>query len=341
MNLLSWRSLKLSVSLHLKQRYSLIIMGLLLLNFVVACMAIGIGEFSISPVDVGKTLLGMGEKKYEFIIYTLRLPRVLSAFLVGIGLAVAGTILQALTRNPLASPGVIGLNAGAGLAAMILIVLFPTVSIFMAPFAAFMGAFLFGILAYLFAWKDGSSPIRLVLVGIGLSMLGQAFILIIQIQGNIHLVSKAAFWLVGSVYARGWEHVWSILPWIFLLVTLTMFLSRHLNAIELGDDVARGLGMYLERKRAILLLISVALAGASVAVAGVLSFVGLISPHIARRLVGVSHGPLIITSALIGSLLVALGDFIGRTIFSPIEIPCGIIISLIGAPYFLYLLMRK
>ncbi|AMA71828.1 MULTISPECIES: FecCD family ABC transporter permease [Aneurinibacillus] len=325
----------------ISSRYLLVLLVLLLCNLVVAWITIGIGEFRIPFADVIKTLAGYGEKKYEFVIYTLRLPRTLVAFLVGIGLAVSGTILQALTRNPLASPSVIGLNAGAGLGASIMIILFPAVSIFFVPFAAFAGAFIAGALVYLLAWKNGDSPLRLVLIGIGIAAIAQAFILLIQTHGKIQLVTKATIWLVGSVYARGWEHVWSLFPWIFLLFCVTFGLARHLDILQLGDDIARGVGSRVEWQRGWLLLISIALAGASVAAAGVISFVGLMAPHISRRLVGSSHRVLLITAALVGGLLVMLSDLIGKTLFAPIEIPCGIVTAIIGVPYLIYLLIRE
>lgn len=331
----------LTLRMNKGRRHVPLIVVLILLNLIVSLVTIGVGEFPISLQDVIKTLFGWGEKKYEFVVHTLRLPRTLVAFLVGAGLAVSGTILQALTRNPLAEPGVIGINSGAGLGAMILIVLFPSVSVFYVPLAAFAGALLAGFLAYLLAWKGGSSPLRLVLIGIAIAFIGKAFILLLQTQGKIQLVTKATIWLVGSVYARGWEHVWPLFPWILLLFFLTLCMTRHLNVLQLGDDIARGLGSRIEWQRGVLLLISIALAGVSVAAAGVISFVGLMAPHIARRLVDSSHGILVIVSALVGGLLVMVSDLLGRTLFAPIEIPCGIITAIVGAPYLMYLLIRE
>jgi len=325
----------------MKRPLAPVVLILILLNLLVALVTIGVGEYHIPFIDVIKSLLGSGEKNQNFVIHTLRLPRTLVAFLVGVGLAVSGTILQALTRNPLASPGVIGLNSGAGLGAVIVIILFPTVTIFIVPFAAFTGALLFGLIVYLLAWKEGSSPLRLVLIGIGISAIGQALILLLQTHGKIHLVTKATIWLVGSVYARGWEHVWSLLPTILILFFLTLALVRHLNVFQLGDDIARGLGTKIEWQRGVLLLISIAFAGFCVAAAGVIAFVGLMAPHIARRLVGSSHGILVIVAALVGGLLVMLSDLIGRTLFAPIEIPCGIVTAIIGSPYLMYLLIRE
>lgn len=314
---------------------------LLCLNLLVFFISLCVGEYPIPLWEVITTLLGSGEKKAEFIIQTLRLPRALVAFGVGVGLAVAGMILQALTRNPLASPGVIGLNAGAGLGAVILIVLVPAIPITIVPLAAFIGALLAGIIAYLLAWRNGSSPLRLILIGIGIGAVAQALIHLVLLHGKIQLVSKATIWLIGSVYGRGWEHVWSLFPWVLPLFILTFLNSNRLDLLHLGDDIAKGLGSRVEWNRGWLILISVALTGVSVANVGVLSFVGLMAPHIARRIFGSSHGNVTIGSALVGGLIVMLADLLGRILFAPIEIPCGIITSIVGAPYLLYLLFRK
>lgn len=325
----------------MNKRHVLVIVSLLVLNLLIFVISLSVGEYRIPFWEVIQTLFGSGEKKAEFIVQTLRLPRILVAFFVGAGLSLAGMILQALTRNPLASPGVIGLNAGAGLGAIITIVLFPSIPFSLVPLSAFIGALAAGVIAYLLAWKNGSSPLRLILTGIGIAAIAQALIQIVQMHGKIQLVTKATIWLVGSVYGRGWEHVWSLVLWILPLIVLTFFLISHLNVLHLGDDIARGLGSRNEWNRGRLILISIALTGVAVANAGVLSFVGLMAPHIARKIVGASHGILSITSVLVGGWIVMTADLLGRVMFAPIEIPCGIITSIVGAPYLLYLLFRK
>lgn len=304
---------------------------------------VGVGEYPIAPFDVVRTVLGMevGDGNYSFIVNTLRLPRALVAVLVGVALAISGAILQGLTRNPLAAPDIVGINAGAGLAAVSLIVVFPSVSAAYVPPAAFVGAVAVAGLLYLLAWKGDSSPIRLILVGVGLGAIAGALTTLMITFGEIDQVSQALVWLTGSVYGRSWEQIWPFLPWLFVFVLLALLCSRHLNALNLGDEVAKGLGVRVERERGLLVLASVALAASAVATAGTVGFVAFIAPHIARQLVGPNHGGLLPTAAMTGGAIVVLADLVGRTIFAPIEIPCGIVTSVVGAPYFLYLLYRS
>lgn len=304
---------------------------------------VGVGEYPISPPDVVRTILGieLADGNYDFIVNTLRLPRALVAFLVGVALALSGAILQGLTRNPLAAPDIIGINAGAGLAAVSLIVVFPSVSAAFVPPAAFAGAVVVAGLLYVIAWRGNSSPFRLILIGIGLGAIAGAATTFMITFGDIYEVSQALVWLTGSVYGRSWDQVASFLPWLIVFVPLTLLLSRHLNALNLGDEVAVGLGSRVERERGILLLSSVALAAAAVATAGTVGFVAFIAPHIARQLVGPNHGGLLPVSAVTGGAIVVIADLVGRTIVAPTEIPCGIITSIIGAPFFLYLLYRS
>lgn len=316
---------------------------LAIMALVVMVISVGYGEYPIPLLDVVKTILGWQKDNsdYVFVINTLRLPRVITAFLVGAALAIAGTILQGLTRNPLAAPEIVGIESGAGLAAVILIVLFPSTPISLLPIAAFTGAFIVALLVYLLAWDQGSSPIRLILIGVGLGAIASAFTSLMITFGNIYDVSQALVWLAGSVYGRTWEHVRTLLPWLIVFIPLSLFTARELNTLNLGDGVARGLGSSVEWQRGFLLLISVALAGASVATAGTIGFVGLMAPHLARQFVGTSHEGLMPTAALAGGLIVSLADFLGRSLFAPIEMPCGVITAAVGAPYFLYLLYRN
>ncbi len=337
------RAKRLAVSFRIDLRavVVLIALGLVVLAGIVA--NVGYGEYPIGPLDVVRTVLGMevGDGYYDFIVNTLRLPRALAALLVGGALAISGAILQGLTRNPLAAPDIVGVNAGAGLAAVTLIVVLPSVPAAFVPPAAFGGAFVVAALLYALAWKGHSSPIRLILIGVGLGAVATALTTVMIVFGDIYQVSQALIWLTGSVYGRSWEEIWPLLPWLVVFVPLAFLHSRHLNALNLGDDVAKGLGARVELVRGVLLLASVALAASAVATAGTIGFVGLMAPHIARMLVGPSHGGLLPVSAMTGGALVVLSDLVGRTLFAPIEIPCGIITSAVGAPFFLYLLYRS
>ncbi|MGF1496613.1 MAG: FecCD family ABC transporter permease [Elainellaceae cyanobacterium] len=330
-----------SFRLHQKVPGMLLLLGSLIL--VVLVLSVSYGEYPVPPLDVVRTVVGLetGNPDYAFIVNTLRLPRVLVALLVGMALAIAGTITQGILRNPLAAPDIIGINAGAALAAVTLIIALPGVAVSILPIAAFVGGFTVFTLIYLLAWNGGSSPLRLVLIGIGFSLMTGAITNILVTFGNINDVSQALIWLTGSVYGRSWEEVGALLPWLGVGIPAAMLMARDLNALNLGDDLARGIGSPVEWRRGLLLIISVALAGAAVATAGTVGFVGFIAPHIARRLVGPTHEGLLPTAALTGGLLVVLADLLGRTLFAPIELPCGLVTSALGAPYFLYLLIQR
>ncbi|MEY4518511.1 MAG: hypothetical protein RLZZ499_1110 [Cyanobacteriota bacterium] len=336
------RSPILPISFHLDRRVPVILIILTLVTIVAMVISVSYGEYPISTLDVVKTLLGLptSNRDYAFVINTLRLPRTIVAFLVGVGLAIAGTITQGITRNPLAAPEIIGVNAGATLAAVSLLVLLPNTPVSLLPFAAFGGALTVALLVYLLAWQGGSSPIRLILIGIGFDLIVGALTDIMITFGDIDTVSQALVWLAGSVYGRTWSQVMALIPWIMIFGLMALLLTRELNTLNLGDEVARGLGSQVEWQRGLLLLTSVALAGASIATAGAVGFVGLMSPHLGRQLVGASHEGLLPVSAMIGGMLVVIADLLGRVLFAPLELPCGIITAAIGAPYFVYLLIQ-
>jgi iron complex transport system permease protein len=332
-----------AISFRIDRRVPVILLCLAVAIAVAMVMNVGRGEYPISPLDIVKTILGLdtGNPDHQFVIQNLRLPRTLVAFMVGMALAISGTIFQGLTRNPLADPGIIGINAGASLAAVTVIVLFPSAPIYTLPLSAFAGALLMAILIYSLAWNNGSSPILLILMGVGLSAIASAITSLMITFGEIYDVSNALVWLAGSVYGRTWEQVFSLLPWLIVFIPMALTLARHLNALNLGDDVAKSLGSQVEWQRALLVLVGVALAGAGVATAGNIGFIGLIAPHLGRQLVGGTHEGLIPTSALLGGVIVVMADLLGRTLFAPIELPCGVVTAAIGAPYFLYLLIRN
>lgn len=333
----------LSVSFRVDRRVPSVLALALLLILAVMTINIGVGEYPIPPLGVLRAVLGLptANGDYDFIVNTLRLPRMLVAALVGLALGIAGTILQGLTRNPLAAPGILGINSGAGLAAVTLIVVFPTVPAGLLPLAAFGGAFTVALLIYLLAWQSGDSPLRLILVGIGLGAVAGALTTLMITFGDINQVQRALIWLTGSVYGRSWDELRAFLPWIAVFVPLALVLAQDLNALNLGEDVAQGLGAPVAVRRGLLLLTAVALAGATVATAGTIGFVGLMAPHIARRLVGSDHVGLLPTAGVIGALIVVSADLVGRTLLAPIELPCGLITAAIGAPFFIYLLWQQ
>lgn len=337
------RSQKLPVSFRVNRQVPTVLLILALVTLAAMVISVSYGEYPVPPLATIKTILGLesGNSDYGFIIRTLRLPRTLVAFCVGVGLAIAGTITQGITRNPLAAPNIIGVNAGASLAAVALLVIFPSAPISLLPVVAFAGGLTVAILIYFLAWKGGSSPVRLILVGIGLNVIAGALTNLMITFGNINNVSQALVWLTGSVYGRSWEHLLTLLPWLAIFGLLALVMARELNVLSLGDEVARGLGNRIEWQRGILLLTSVALASASVATAGSIGFVGLMAPHLSRKLVGGTQEGQLPTAAMIGGMLVVIADLLGRMLLAPTELPCGLITAAIGAPFFIYLLIRK
>ncbi|PGY15255.1 iron ABC transporter permease [Bacillus sp. AFS031507] len=334
------------MSFLVDRKASLTFSILLVVAFFVFVVSTGSGEMKINPFTVIKVLFGGGPEMEKLIITSFRLPRIIVALMVGISLAIAGGILQGMIRNPLASPDVLGITGGAAAAVVSFLAIFSdknhslTVSIAWLPLAAFIGATVIGFLVYSLAWKNGVSPIRLVLIGIGISTLMQAITTLTMVMGPIYQASQANIWITGTVYGSNWSNVAILVPWTVVFVIIALAVARTINLQELGDEVATGLGGKVQKQRFLLLMISTALIGGSVAFAGGIGFVGLMAPHMARRLVGSSFGALLPASALIGGILVMIADLIGRTMFSPLEVPAGVFTAGIGAPYFIYLLFK-
>lgn len=305
-------------------------------------LSVGLGDMRMYPQEVVRAMLGSGAEEHRLVVHTIRLPRILAAFLVGIALAAAGSLLQGIIRNPLASPDIIGITSGASLAAVVFIsYLSATVSIVWLPVAAMTGACLTALLIYMLAWRRGVTAIRLVLVGIGINFLLGSATKVLLLKNPAYTSSQAYVWLTGTVYGSDWGMVGMIAPWLAVFIPVAFALARHVNALQLGDDVASGVGSAVQRHRFGLLMISVALAGAAVAVGGAISFVGLIAPHMARKLVGSSFGGMLPISALLGGLIVVIADTISRTAFLPYDIPVGVFTAGVGAPFFIYLLYRN
>lgn len=317
----------------------LLLLSLLLV--VSAGLSLSLGSFPTPPLQVLRTLTAPQGSDIAFIIWELRLPRILLAILVGAALAIAGAILQSIVRNPLASPDVIGITSGAALAAVLFLALLKTtLSIHWLPFAAMLGALVSALLVIGLTWKNGISPSRMVLVGIGLAAaMGAGTTLLIVISDDSAAMT-AYVWLTGSLYAAQWKDVQGLLPWLLVTVPLCLAFTRHADAMALGDSVAEGLGVAILRSRLVLLACSVALAGAAVAFAGGLSFVGLIAPHLAAKLVGRNLARQVPASALVGALIMLYADLLGRVAFLPKDLPAGIFVAGIGAPFFVYLLHK-
>jgi len=308
----------------------------------VALANLAAGLYPVSVAELFRLSAGSGgvEEAARFIVRDLRLPRTLVAIGAGAGLGAAGAILQGILRNPLAAPGVVGITQGASLAVVFTLVVIPTAPATILPVAALVGAGAAAASVYLLAWSGIPSPERLILVGIGVAALATALTTVLITLGDLDRVQSALLWMVGSVHARQWGDVGVLLGWLVVLLPLALLATRTLDSLSLGDEVARGLGCRVGRARGSLLALSVALAGSAVSIAGAIGFVGLMAPHLARRLVGPVHGASLPAAALVGALLVVGGDLVGRTVAAPVEIPCGIVTAVVGAPYFGYLLYR-
>ncbi|WP_010306154.1 FecCD family ABC transporter permease [Kurthia senegalensis] len=320
----------------------------------VGCMAIlavlisaSFGESFINPWHVIQALLGQGDAYNQLLVVDFRLPRILLAAFAGMALAVAGAILQGMIKNPLASPDIIGISAGGSAAVVGFLALFSNndhvllVSINWMPLAGFIGAMLVGLLVYVLAWKDGVTSTRLVLIGLGIATFLQAITTMLMIIGPVYVASEVQKWLIGSVSSTDWNEVVIMVPVIAVLLVVTFLIVRHLNVQDFGDDTAMSLGQSVQKMRFGLIVLSACLVGSAISFTGAIGFVGLMAPHIARRLVGSAFGLLIPMSAAIGCFLVVVADIIGRTAFNPIEVPAGVFTAAIGAPYFIYLLFKN
>ncbi|EHD0838849.1 TPA: iron chelate uptake ABC transporter family permease subunit [Staphylococcus pseudintermedius] len=319
------------MNIHFGRRYSLII-GLLIVG---AILSLSAGAVWISPIAVIKEVWS-GD---NFILSESRVPRMLLGILVGAALAISGAVIQGVIRNPLASPDVIGITKGASLAAVIVIIVFPTAPLFVLPVASFIGALVISlILSLLISWQ-GIKGSQLALIGMAIGAVAMALVQYLLIRNPME-ANIALVWLTGSLFGRSMDHVLTILPWLIVAIPVIFLYARKLDILHLGEEVATALGTHVQRTKMILLFTSVMLAGAAISVVGGLSFLGLIAPHIARSLVGHQHRHIVAMSGLVGALLMVIADGLARIIAPPIDIPVGVLIAIIGAPYFLYVLRK-
>jgi iron complex transport system permease protein len=327
-----------------KQR--LLIMLLSILILVTAFASIGLGYSSVSYDRLIPTLLGNGSFKEEFILFSIRLPRIIITVLAGMAIDLSGSILQGITRNDLADPGIIGINSGAGVSIAIFFLFFPIDAAsfaYLLPLVAFVGALITACFIYLFSYskRNGIQPVRLVLVGVGFSMAFSGLMIILISAAERQKVDFIAKWLAGSIWGTDWPFIWAIVPWLVVLIPLTLYKSQMLNLLGLSEPVSVGVGISINRERFLMLIVAVALAASAVSVTGGIAFIGLMAPHMAKALVGPRNQMFIPVAILLGGWLLMLADTIGRNILEPDGIPAGIMIALIGAPYFMYLLLKK
>lgn len=307
------------------------------------------GSYSISFGDVIKTFFGRGSLLQTTTIWDIRLPRICVAIVVGVCLSTAGCVLQSVTRNELAEPGMIGINAGAAVAVVLLISYGSTsyydtigdVALFVMPITAIIGALLSGFLIYFLSYKKGVSPTRLILTGIGVNVGINAFISLHQLNMSKGDYNQVLTWTSGSLWGSSWKFFWLVTPLVVIFLLLIMWKAKILDVLDLGDEIATGLGVKVEKERRVLFFYAIVLAALATSVAGNIAFLGLLGPHIAKRLVGPVHRRQIPVAAGISPVIIILADSISRNAFSPIEVPAGIMIAIVGVPYFIYLMLRE
>lgn len=332
-----------------KRKFKIVIASLIILLVISFLVTLCWGTYKISPGEVVNTLLGNGTKLQNTAIFTIRLPRMLVGIFVAIALSTAGAILQTVAKNDLADTGIIGINAGAAVAA-IMFITYSTgeyyselgqASIFVLPFMAIVGASITAFIIYMMSSRKGIKPKRLLLIGIGLNAGLNAFITFFTFRGGVGDYNRVLVWTSGSLWGAGWSYAKVIIPIVGIMFILVLLNHKKLDVLNLSDELAISLGLNLESERRKFLSFAVILAGTATAFAGNIGFLGLISPHIARKLVGPYHKKFITVSAMISIIIVILADAVSRNLFSPIEIPVGITVSIFGVPYFIYLMMKE
>ena len=293
------------------------------------------GSADISFASIMHTLMGHVETTDDMVIWNIRFPRNIVGALVGANLAVSGAILQAVMKNPLADPGIVGVSSGAGLAGVMMLIFMPEASLLLTP-VAFVGAMLSAAAVYALAWKNGIRPSRIILAGVAVSaFLGSGISALLVFYSD--KVQGALLWMVGGLSARSWPQVEALFPYTVLGLVLALAGCKALTILSLGDETARGLGVPVEKVR----FSMTAVAAGAVSIAGLIGFVGLVVPHIVRLIIGTDYKYVVPGSAILGAGVLVFCDTLGRVLFSPIEIPAGIIMAFLGAPFFLYLLRRS
>ncbi len=306
----------------------------------VTALALGAssGVVSLSWQEIWNGMFAGIQSDNYMVVYFIRTPRVVCGALAGINLALAGCILQGILRNPLADPGIIGVTAGAGLFAMCIMIILPEMSS-LVPIAAFVGAMLSVAIVFSLSWEQGIQPLRMILAGVAVgAFFGGAQTALMVFYSE--KVQSTINWMAGGFQGASWNHVTMILPYTLLGIGVVFFASRWLNALQLGEETARSIGVNVNRVRLILLVFAALLAASAVSVAGMLGFVGLVVPHMVRLVTGSDFDYLLPASAIWGASFIVITDTVARTVLAPVEIPVGVFMSFFGAPFFLYLLKK-
>ena len=320
-------------------RFSTVMLVLLILLAVLCLLSIAVGSAGYSIPEILDAVFREEKSPIKTIVVNLRLPRIILAILIGASLAAAGALLQSVMRNPLADPGTIGVSAGAGTAATTILLLFPNLTA-SVPLFAFGGAALACVLIYTMAWKEGVDPTRIILSGVAINSVLGAYNSLLQLMNSDSLEGVLAF-MNGSLSGRSWYQVRLLSVYAAVGLILAFLCIKSANALQLGDEMAKSLGVKVNGSRVLLSGVAAFLAASTVSVAGMIGFVGLVVPHIARILVGSDYKAMLPTSVVLGAVVLLAADTVGRTIVPGMEIPVGIVMAVCGGPFFLYLLRKR
>ena len=299
-------------------------------------LSIRYGTYTLSFDEISQAF--HPDDKNYFTLMEYRLPRALLAIIIGGALAISGVLVQSVVRNPLASPDILGINNAAGLVAVTVLIFLPNLAFYWLPIFAFIG----GVLSFILLWMIcgfNFRPIKMAIIGVALSALWAAISHYLMLTNPVE-INTAMLWLTGSLWGRSWAYVNVVLPWLLVLLPLPFIFCRDLDTLGLGENKAATLGVSVNKTQILVLVLAVALSTTAVAICGPIAFLGLVAPHLARKLVGGRHRTLLPASMLIGTLLLQISDILARVIDPPTELPAGILTAIIGAPYFFYLLMR-
>ena len=299
-------------------------------------LSIRYGTYTLSFDEISQAF--HPDDKNYFTLMEYRLPRALLAIIIGGALAISGVLVQSVVRNPLASPDILGINNAAGLVAVTVLIFLPNLAFYWLPIFAFIG----GVLSFILLWMIcgfNFRPIKMAIIGVALSALWAAISHYLMLTNPVE-INTAMLWLTGSLWGRSWAYVNVVLPWLLVLLPLPFIFCRDLDTLGLGENKAATLGVSVNKTQILVLVLAVALSTTAVAICGPIAFLGLVSPHLARKLVGGRHRTLLPAAMLIGTLLLQISDILARVIAPPTELPAGILTAIIGAPYFFYLLMR-
>ena len=299
-------------------------------------LSIRLGTYTLSFEEIWAAF--QSDDKNYFTLMEYRLPRAVLAILLGGALAISGVLVQSVVRNPLASPDILGINNAAGLVAVSVLMFLPNLAFYWMPIFAFLG----GVLSFVILWivcGFNFRPIKMAIIGVALSALWAAISHYLMLTNPVE-INTAMLWLTGSLWGRSWSYLNVVLPWLVVLLPLPFIFCRDLDTLGLGENKASTLGVTVNKVQISVLVLAVALSTTAVAICGPIAFLGLVAPHLARRLVGGRHRTLLPAALIIGALLLQLSDILARVIDPPTELPAGILTAIIGAPYFFYLLMR-